>query len=81
MNHDRLMRLAVFAGIGQFKSLRIVEIHLHRGALPGPAQDILDLDIDFWAIEDAFAGIDLIGHPAFLECGFQCTRGLRPALF
>ena len=34
VNHDRLMRLPVFAGIGQIESLRIIEIHLDGRALP-----------------------------------------------
>ena len=39
-----------------------VEVKLDRGALPVAAQRVLDLDVDFWAIESAPAGVDFVGQ-------------------
>lgn len=81
MNHDRLMRLAVFAGVRQLEPLRIVEVDLDRRALPGAAEDVFNFDIDLWAIEDPFAGIHFVGHTAALERSFQRIGGDGPVFF
>ena len=66
MNHDRLMVACRPRRYRQFKPFRIVEVDLHGGTLPGPTEDILDLDVDLRAVEDAFAGIHLMSHVAAL---------------
>ena len=60
VNHDRLMVAVVGPGKVHLEAFRQVEVHLDGGALPGPAQLILDLDVDLRPVEDAFAGIDHI---------------------
>ena len=74
MNHDRLMVLPVLSRIGQLEPLRVIEVDLDRRTLPRSAEDVLDLDVDFGAIEHPFAGINLIGDPSSFERRFQGIR-------
>jgi hypothetical protein len=60
VDHDRLVLLAVLADVPQPEPVGEVEIDLHRGALPRPLQDVLNLDVDLRPVKDPLAGIDFV---------------------
>ena len=74
VDHHRTMPLAVFADIGQIKPFRHQHIQLNGAALPGPADGILQVEVNFGTIESAISRIDLVGHAALIERLFQCSR-------
>ena len=78
VHHHRTVRFAVFADILQLEALRQVKIDLHRGALPGTAQYILDLEIDLRPVEHPLAGIDFIIQLADLQGLPQRFGGFVP---
>src|SRR3989449_7287613 len=73
------MRFAIFADVRQLEPLGIVEIDLNGRALPGPSQDILDLDVNLGTVKHALPRINPVAHPAALQGRLQRRRGLRPA--
>ena len=65
MDHVRTVIRAIFAGVGQIKPLRQVEIELNRAHLPLAADGILDLQVD------------LVGHASVHE-GHEREDPRRP---
>src|SRR5229473_3197694 len=55
VHHERLMLGAVFADVLQAEARGEIEIELHSGELPGTADRVDELDVDFRAVERAFA--------------------------
>src|SRR6266478_5373748 len=55
VHHERLMLGAVFADVLQAEARGEIEIELHGGELPGTADRVDELDVDFRAVERAFA--------------------------
>ena len=56
VNHQRLVARAVFADVFEIEAPRQVEIELHGGELPGAADRVDQLHVDFRAVERGFAG-------------------------
>src|SRR5256886_16977053 len=55
MDHERLMLRPIFADVLQAEARGQIEIELHGGELPGTANGVDELDVDFRAIEGGFA--------------------------
>ena len=55
MQHDRRLSGIVIADKFGAQTLRHREVDLHRAALPGATDRILDVKFDFRAVEGAFA--------------------------
>ena len=81
MDHDRAVGVSILTGKLQSEALGIVEVHLDRRALPGPAQHIFDLDIDLRTVEHALSRINAVGDAPALQGRFKPARGLRPRRF
>ncbi len=76
MHHQRLMPRAVFADVLEIEARRQIEIELHGGELPGPADRVNQLDVDLRSVECRFALDALEGNLQPVERGFQragCT--------
>ena len=78
VNHHRPMQFAVFALVLQLKALRQVEVELHGGELPHPAQHIHQLDVDLGPVECALAQNRFERHPASREQLPQYRLGILP---
>src|SRR5947209_20494794 len=71
VHHQRLLAGAVFRNILELKALRQVEVELHGGKLPWPANGIHQLDVNLGAIKCGLAGNGFIGNAAPLERTLQ----------
>ena len=60
VDHDRTMFLAIFPGVGQVKFLRQQHIQLDGAALPGPADGILQMEVDLRAVKGAVPFVDAV---------------------
>ena len=67
VNHDRPVPFIVLADKGQVEALRQGHIQLDGAALPGPAQGVFDMQIDFRAVKSAVAFIERILLTVSLE--------------
>ena len=56
VDHERLMLGAVFADVFEAEARGQIEIELDGGELPGAADGVDELDVDFGAVEGGFAG-------------------------
>src|SRR5262245_3991456 len=68
VNHERPVLSAIFPDVGQVEALRKIEVELDRAELPGPADRIVDQQVDFGAVKCAITGIDLILDAGSLQC-------------
>ena len=59
MQHNRLVFLAVFADVGNVKTLRQVHVYLNGAALPFAADGVFQDELQFGTVESAFAFVDL----------------------
>ena len=80
MDHDGGVFRPVFPDIRHLEPVRVVEIYLDRRALPGSTEHILDLDVDFRAVEDPFPGVYLVGELFALKGPLECLLRLRPVV-
>ena len=78
MDHDRTLARAVGGHVLEGEALRQIEIELDRGALPHPADGILDLEVDLGAVEGTAALIHLVGPPLAIEGFDQALGGELP---
>jgi len=62
VNHHRLMAFAVLAYVLKLEARRQVEVELHGGELPQPAEYIDEFDVDLGAVERRFAGDGFVGN-------------------
>ena len=77
VDHDRLVRRAVFADVLELEALGQVEVKLHGGELPEAAEDVDELDVDLGAVEGGFAGDSVKGDVLAVERGLERVgRGL-----
>ena len=53
---------AVFGDVFQAETRREIEIELDGGELPGTADGVDELDVDFGAVEGGFAGDGFVGN-------------------
>ena len=67
VNHHRPVLGVVGADVLQIEALRVVVIELNRRALPLAANGVLDVAVDFRAVERAVAGIDRVRLAGALE--------------
>jgi hypothetical protein len=58
MYHDRAMFLAIFADVGHVEAFRHEHIQLDGTALPGTADGVFDVEVQFRAVECAVAFVD-----------------------
>ena len=56
MDHQRLMLGAIFGDVFEAETRGEIEIELDGGELPGTADGVDELDVDFGAVEGGFAG-------------------------
>ncbi len=67
VQHHGAVLFAVLAGISQVEALRHLEIELNGPALPGAAEGIPQVKVDFRPVERAVALVDLIGLPVLFQ--------------
>ena len=60
VDHIRAVLLAVLADVGHVEPFGIVEVELDGGALPEPADGVLDLDVDLGAVKDRLAFLPFV---------------------
>ena len=56
------MARAILADVFEVEAARQVEIELHGGELPGPADGVDQLHVDLRAVERGFAGNVFVGN-------------------
>ncbi len=76
MNHDRLMRLVVFADIFELKPLRQIKVKLDRRQLPITSNRVFHSNIDLWTVEDGFAFDPLVWNSAAVQSVRQGSFGI-----
>src|SRR5579859_174284 len=80
MHHDRLLARAVFRYVFQLEAVRQVEVELNGGKLPGAADGVHQLDVDFRAVKRGFAHNRLVGNIHLLQDLLQRVDGAVPVL-
>ena len=80
VDHDGLVRLAVFADVFELEAGGEVEVELHGGELPEAAEDVDELDVDLGAVEGGFAGDGLVGNALAVEHARERADGVVPLL-
>lgn len=78
MNHNGAMLLAVFADVGHIEAFGHEHIELNGAALPGTADGIFYMEIEFRTVKSAVSFIDLIGHALFFNSFLQGLRRQLP---
>ena len=78
MKHDRLMPLTIGAHILKIESFRKIEVTLDSGKLPRPADRILHIDINFWAIKRGVAFFHCIAESVTFKGLLQRCSCLIP---
>lgn len=78
MHHERLMLGAVFGDVFQAETRRQIEIELDGRELPGTADGVDELDVDFGAVEGRLAGNGLIRNVEALHGFGQRGSGALP---
>src|SRR5271169_3740813 len=73
VDHERLVLGAVFGDVFETEARGKIEIELDGGELPGAADGVDQLDVDFGAVERGFAGDGFIRNVKLLH-GF-CKSG------
>src|SRR5450756_2011845 len=79
VQHDWAVFFAVFADVGDVEAFRKIEVHLNRRPLPLATDGVHKLHIDFGAIEDTFAWVDLVVEMHFLKSHLQSLGRYLPA--
>ena len=67
MDHDRALPGTIGGHVVQVKAFRKVEIELDGGALPHPANGILNFEVNFGAVERAAALINFVAPTLAIE--------------
>ena len=78
VDHDGAVLVVVLALVGQVEALGQGHVQLDGAALPGPAQGILDVDVDFGTVEGAVALVDDVFLAVILQGLAQAVGGLFP---
>src|SRR5271169_3798325 len=74
VDHERLVLGAVFGDVFETEARGKIEIELDGGELPGAAEGVDELDVDFGAVEGGFAGDGFIRNVELLH-GFGKRGG------
>src|ERR1700719_445682 len=80
MHHDGLVAAAVFTDVFETETAREIEIELHGAELPGAADGVDELDVDFGAVEDGFTGNVFVGDALTVEGSGERALGGFPLL-
>ena len=80
VQHNGAVLFAVFAGIGQVKALRHLEVELNGTALPGSAQRIAEVEVDFRSVKRAVALVDFVRLAILFQGMDQGVRRHFPLL-
>src|SRR3989337_2622301 len=80
VDHDGAVLRPVVTDERHVETVRVVEIDLDRRTLPGTAQNILDLDVDFRAVENALPGVYLVGQTFAVKRPLERLLGFGPVL-
>ena len=75
VDHHRPVRPVVGPGVLEPEPLRLLVVELDRGALPLPADGVVELDVDLGAVERPAALVEAVGDAAALERALE--RPLR----
>src|ERR1041385_5169431 len=80
MNHDRLVRLVVFADVLELKTLRQIEVKLDCRQLPRAPDRIFDTNVDLRTIERCFTFDARVRNAAAIQSIGQSSFGAGPVL-
>ena len=78
VQHNRLVLFAVFADIGNVKTLRQVHVDLNCAALPFAADGVAEDEFQFRTVESALAFVDFILVAMLFQCARQRLFGNIP---
>ncbi len=78
VHHHGLMALAVFADVLELEARGKVEVELNGRELPEAAENVDELEVDFGAVEGAFAGNGFVGEAATGEDAFEGGFSVDP---
>jgi hypothetical protein len=67
MDHEGSVRGVVGTGVDELEAPWKLEVDLHRGDLPSPADRVPEMDVDFGRIERALTLGDPVGDAGLLE--------------
>ena len=67
MDHDRTVFLAIFADVSHVETFRHEHIELDGTALPGTADGVFQVEVQFRAVEGAVAFVDDVRDVAFFD--------------
>src|ERR1700730_5307671 len=80
MHHYGLVAAAIFADVFEAETAREIEIELHGAELPGAADGVDELDVDFGAVEDGFTGNVFVRNALAVESSGEGALGVFPLL-
>ena len=81
MDHVGLATAAFGVLVGQVEPMGQVEVELHRGALPGAAQGVGDVDVNLGSVERSTAFIHGERQTPILQRALQRFGGVLPHLW
>ena len=75
VDHDRPVPLVVRSHVGDVEPLGHLEVQLDSTALPGPSEDVLQVEVDLGSVERAVSLVDDVG-----ELARVCGDSMYPTL-